>query len=132
MRAGATRPSRSPSALAPAGAAWYNGRMAKKSVVRLVLLVTGLVAGTVVARRLGYGVGGNTVVRCREGHLYTTIWIPGASLKALRLGWARLQYCPVGLALERGHPGTGGRPDRGGAAGGRRAPRHQDSLTGGR
>ena len=70
--------------------------MAKKSVVRLVLLVTGLVAGTVVARRLGYGVGGNTVVRCREGHLYTTIWIPGASLKALRLGWARLQYCPVG------------------------------------
>ena len=70
--------------------------MAKKSVVRLVLIVTGLVAGTVVARRLGYGVGGSTVVRCREGHLYTTIWIPGASLKALRLGWARLQYCPVG------------------------------------
>ncbi len=70
--------------------------MAKKSVVRLVLIVTGLVAGTVVARRLGYSVGGNTVVRCREGHLYTTIWIPGASLKALRLGWARLQYCPVG------------------------------------
>ena len=40
--------------------------------------------------------GGNTVVRCREGHLFTTIWIPGASLKALRLGWGRLQYCPVG------------------------------------
>ena len=70
--------------------------MAKKSVTRLVLIVAGLVAGTVVARRLGYGIGGNTVVRCREGHLFTTIWIPGASLKALRLGWARLQYCPVG------------------------------------
>ena len=70
--------------------------MAKKSVVRLGLLVAGLVAGTVVARRLGYGVGGNTVVRCREGHLFTTIWIPGASLKAVRLGWGRLQYCPVG------------------------------------
>ena len=70
--------------------------MAKKSVTRLVLIIAGLVAGTVVARRLGYGVGGDTVVRCREGHLFTTLWIPGASLKAVRLGWARLQYCPVG------------------------------------
>jgi len=55
-----------------------------------------LVGGTLVARRLGYGIGGHTVVRCREGHLFTTIWIPGASLKSLRLGWARLQRCPVG------------------------------------
>jgi hypothetical protein len=28
--------------------------------------------------------------------LFTTIWIPGASLKAIRLGPMRLQYCPVG------------------------------------
>jgi len=54
------------------------------------------VVGTIVARRKGYGVGGNTVVRCRAGHLFTTIWIPGASLKAVRLGWVRLQRCPVG------------------------------------
>jgi hypothetical protein len=40
--------------------------------------------------------GGNVVVRCRQGHLFTTIWIPAASLKALRLGWWRLQRCPVG------------------------------------
>jgi hypothetical protein len=40
--------------------------------------------------------GGNTTVRCREGHLFTTIWVPGASIKSVRLGWARLQYCPVG------------------------------------
>jgi hypothetical protein len=60
--------------------------------------VTGgaLVVGTFVARRRGYSVGGNTVVRCRKGHLFTTIWIPGASIKAIRLGWARLQRCPVG------------------------------------
>jgi hypothetical protein len=70
--------------------------MAKKKVVPLVLAVAGLAAGTVVARRLGYPVGGRTVVRCREGHLFTTIWIPGVSVKALRLGWARLQRCPVG------------------------------------
>jgi hypothetical protein len=41
-------------------------------------------------------VGGNVIVRCREGHLFTTIWLPGASLKSLRLGWWRFQRCPVG------------------------------------
>lgn len=61
-----------------------------------MLFVLALVVGTLVARRLGYKVGGNVVVRCREGHLYTTIWIPGASLKSIRLGWARYQHCPVG------------------------------------
>jgi hypothetical protein len=40
--------------------------------------------------------GGNIVVRCRRGHLYTTIWIPGASIKSARLGLWRVQYCPVG------------------------------------
>jgi hypothetical protein len=41
-------------------------------------------------------VGGHVVVRCRSGHLYTTIWLPGVSLKSARLGWWRLQFCPVG------------------------------------
>jgi hypothetical protein len=54
------------------------------------------VVGTVIARMLGYRVGGNTVVRCRRGHLFTTLWIPGASLKSIRLGWWRIQRCPVG------------------------------------
>ena len=39
---------------------------------------------------------GTVVVRCRPGHLFTTIWIPGASLKSVRLGWWRFQRCPVG------------------------------------
>ncbi|MGD0085223.1 MAG: hypothetical protein ABSD78_18850 [Acidimicrobiales bacterium] len=55
-----------------------------------------IVGGTLVARLLGYKLGGNVVVRCRKGHLFTTIWIPGVKLKALDLGWARLQRCPVG------------------------------------
>lgn len=55
-----------------------------------------MAVGTVVGRRMGYGFGGNTLVRCRQGHLFTTIWIPGASVKALRLGWWRFQRCPVG------------------------------------
>ncbi len=41
-------------------------------------------------------IGGNVVVRCRAGHLFTTIWIPAVSVKALRLGWWRVQRCPVG------------------------------------
>jgi hypothetical protein len=35
-------------------------------------------------------------VRCRAGHLFTTIWIPLASFKAVRLGTQRYQRCPVG------------------------------------
>lgn len=43
-----------------------------------------------------YPLGGRLVVRCRRGHLFTTLWIPGVSVKALRLGWWRFQRCPVG------------------------------------
>jgi hypothetical protein len=35
-------------------------------------------------------------VRCRKGHLFTTVWIPGVSFKSVRLGWWRIQRCPVG------------------------------------
>jgi hypothetical protein len=35
-------------------------------------------------------------VRCSQGHLFTTIWIPLGSLKAVRLGGRRYQRCPVG------------------------------------
>src|ERR1700688_4220504 len=45
---------------------------------------------------LGYNLGTNTVVRCRQGHLFTTIWIPGVKLKELDLIVARVQRCPVG------------------------------------
>ena len=41
-------------------------------------------------------IGGDLVVRCSDGHLFTTIWIPGASVKSIRLGWWRIQRCPVG------------------------------------
>jgi hypothetical protein len=72
-------------------------RVSRRKRRKLVVAVVAFyVASTVVARRLGYGVGGETVVRCRRGHLFTTIWIPGASLKAVRFGWWRFQRCPVG------------------------------------
>jgi hypothetical protein len=47
-------------------------------------------------RLRGYPIGGNLVVRCRKGHLFTTIWIPGASLKSVRFAWWRFQWCPAG------------------------------------
>lgn len=85
----------------------HTGGMAKKSrktregrrnrLGRTAAAVIGAVAlETVYMKRRGYAVGLKTVVRCRDGHLFTTIWIPGASLKAVRLGALRLQYCPVG------------------------------------
>jgi hypothetical protein len=64
---------------------------------RIALVVIGLyVVGTILARLRGYRFGGNVIVRCRQGHLFTTIWLPGASLKSVRLGWWRFQHCPVG------------------------------------
>jgi hypothetical protein len=48
-------------------------------------------------------------VRCSRGHLYTSIWIPLGSLKAVRLGVRRYQRCPVGrhwALSERVDPAT--------------------------
>ncbi len=68
-----------------------------RRVVRTVLIVAGLIAGgTLIARRLGYNLGTNTIVRCRQGHLFSTVWIPGIKLKELDLVVARVQRCPVG------------------------------------
>jgi hypothetical protein len=61
-------------------------------VIAFALLVAETVAVWVRTGRPG----GNVAVRCRRGHVFTTIWIPGASLKSVRLGWWRIQRCPVG------------------------------------
>ena len=39
---------------------------------------------------------GKVEVRCRDGHEFTTTWIPGVSFTSLRLGPWRVQRCPVG------------------------------------
>jgi len=62
----------------------------------LLLGAAASLATSIVMRRRGYPMGGNVVVRCQQGHLFTTLWIPFASLKSVRLGWWRLQRCPVG------------------------------------
>jgi hypothetical protein len=63
---------------------------------RRTLLLVALLAEPVAMWLRGYPLGGRLVVRCRRGHLFTTLWIPGVSFKALRLGWLRVQRCPVG------------------------------------
>jgi len=67
-----------------------------KKTKRLGLAVAAVAALTLAGRALGYGFGLHTIVRCRSGHLFSTIWIPGVKLKALDLGVARIQRCPVG------------------------------------
>ena len=66
-----------------------------------LLLVIVLVLAAVLIVRIAAGsrhktVGNDIIVRCRQGHLFTTIWIPGVSVKARRLGAVRSQWCPVG------------------------------------
>lgn len=70
-------------------------RRMRRAVAAIAGLLT-LVEALVVGRRRGSMLGARTVVRCRRGHLFTTVWIPGASVKALRLGLWRFQRCPVG------------------------------------
>jgi hypothetical protein len=64
---------------------------------RVAAVAVGAVAGEAAILLVRTSrIGGNIVVRCRAGHLSTTTWIPGVSVKALRLGPWRFQRCPVG------------------------------------
>ncbi|OYV65276.1 MAG: hypothetical protein B7X07_03580 [Actinobacteria bacterium 21-64-8] len=65
------------------------------------------------------------IVRCKRGHLFTTTWVPFASLKAVRLGNRRYQFCPVGRhwsLATRVDPSTLSEDER------RDAPRHDVHL----
>jgi hypothetical protein len=70
--------------------------MLRRAIRALLFVAAVAVGGTLIARRLGSQLGTNTIVRCRQGHLFTTIWIPGIKLKELDLIVARVQRCPVG------------------------------------
>lgn len=61
-----------------------------------VIVAASLLAETAGLWLQSRKLAGDVVVRCSQGHLFTTIWIPGASVKSLRLVWWRLQRCPVG------------------------------------
>lgn len=76
--------------------------MSTWAVVVVALLVAAgvvvvvAVVGAQAGQQHGYsGMGGQTIVRCSRGHLFTTLWIVGSSVKAVRLGFKRYQRCPV-------------------------------------
>jgi hypothetical protein len=74
-------------------------------IVILGLVLVAVVVGNVVMRRQGYAIPGQTVVRCSKGHLFTTTWVEGGSLKAVRLGpRTRYQRCPEGRHWAIVHP----------------------------
>jgi hypothetical protein len=66
------------------------------AIVVAVLVILALILVVMVPRARGTPVAGNIVVRCSRGHLFTTLWVPGVSFKAVRLGAARFERCPVG------------------------------------
>jgi hypothetical protein len=75
------------------------GRRNRRTSRRSRLFIIGgafIVLETVALKVRAGRVAGNVVVRCRDDHLFTTIWIPGGSVKSLRFGWWRFQWCPVG------------------------------------
>ena len=62
----------------------------------VVAIVAGIAAEALALRLRGYPMGADVVVRCRRGHPFSTIWLPGVSFKSMRLLWWRVQRCPVG------------------------------------
>ena len=71
-------------------------RRRRRRRIALLLSVAGTLLEAAGLRRRGYSFAGEVIVRCGEGHLYTTIWIPGVSLKSLRMGLWRFQRWPGG------------------------------------
>jgi len=65
---------------------------------RAIVIASALTAAEalILRNRRGTLLSAHAIVRCNQGHLFTTIWIPGVSLKAARLGPWRLQRCPIG------------------------------------
>jgi len=66
------------------------------ALLALIAVVAVVAAASILGQRRGSDGTGRVIVRCRDGHLFTTVWLPGVSFKAIRLGTMRLQRCPVG------------------------------------
>jgi len=65
-------------------------------VALVVALIIGLATRSMRSRHIKTPGTSDVVVRCASGHLFTTMWVPGASFKSVRLGNKRYQHCPVG------------------------------------
>lgn len=76
---------------------------ARTATAALLLVLAGLIVAVLVlraatartGRRGDVVLGPDTVVRCAQGHVFMTAWVPLVSVKALRLGPVRIQPCPL-------------------------------------
>ena len=72
--------------------------LAQVLIYTLAVVILAVVAARVarMSRLQGYRFGRDVIVRCRDGHLFVTTWLPMMSFKAIRIGLVRIQHCPVG------------------------------------
>ena len=78
---------------------------AKRKRARRILAVAVVLEAGGLWLRTGR-LGGNVVVRCRDGHLFTTLWLPAVSVKALRLRALAGSALPGRRALGPRHAGA--------------------------
>ena len=64
-----------------------SSRVRSRALRSLVISAVVIGGGTLTGRLLGYNLGFNTVVRCRQGHLFTTVWILGVSSRRWTWSW---------------------------------------------
>jgi hypothetical protein len=78
------------------------------TVLPLIILVVAAIiafgAGAVIAGRRSRAQLGRTPARCRQGHLFTTVWGVKGAHRASDFGWMRIQRCPVGGHLTLVYP----------------------------
>ena len=74
----------------------HNASPAYLPFTLIILVALILIIPFILAKKKGYDLGSDTIVECKKGHLFSTTWVPGVSLKAVRLGFYRFQFCPVG------------------------------------
>lgn len=70
------------------------------TILPLIIIVAAAIiafaVGAMVASRKGYKEGGEVVVRCGRGHVFTTVWVDRFTYRRVDLGFAKIQRCPVG------------------------------------
>jgi len=69
-------------------------------VIILLVVAASVVVANIAVRRKGYSIPGKTIVSCSKGHLFTTTWVEGGSLKAVTTDRGiHRQYPAAGRAL---------------------------------
>jgi hypothetical protein len=100
------------------------------AITVIAVVVLALAAATIAAQRMGYsGTGGDTVVRCRAGHLFTTLWVPGRVAEVRSPGTNQVPVLSGRKALDPRDPGPGVGADRRGTRIRIAAPRRAGALT---